>query len=428
MKDKKRILKQFHYWESDTFAQYLHNMSAKGWHFKGWKLGLIFEKGEPGDIDYAVEVFPKGSEMDTKPEPETEEYADYCEAAGWKLIDSRRKFCVFKKVRAGAVPIVTPGERLSNIRTAGLEQWLLNTIGIVMVTGMFLFEFLTQNFAQWIFFDLMMLILVAGMLDCIVKLIEGTAMFFSWHSKKKELQEGRIPFYGGKGQAVIRYLRNYLWFVEIGAYLLFSSKKGSEEIVVPLIVIIFFMLLFASALEMWRPSRENNWAVQIIASFGLVIVLVPILVAIVLSSEDEKTVLPKESIPLTQADYKEIPGQIIRTDKGDMSGMLGSMMYFEVEYGEKTGLEGEEKNVDTLWYFVYETRYSWILDKIWEQYVENAYEPQDCTADWEALDAFVGGSLGRLYTVRYRDRLLYMYSDEPLDKAQIQVVKNKLQL
>ena len=108
--------------------------------------------------------------------------------------------------------------------------------------------------------------------------------------------------------------------------------------------------------------------------------------------------------------------------------MLGSMMYFEVEYGEKTGLEGEEKNVDTLWYFVYETRYSWILDKIWEQYVENAYEPQDCTADWEALDAFVGGSLGRLYTVRYRDRLLYMYSDEPLDKAQIQVVKNKLQL
>ena len=66
-------------------------MSLDGWHFQKWQMGLVFEKGEPADITYCVEVFPKGSEMDLKPEEQAEEYADYCSVAGWELIDGQRK-------------------------------------------------------------------------------------------------------------------------------------------------------------------------------------------------------------------------------------------------------------------------------------------------------------------------------------------------
>ncbi|MBM6854546.1 DUF2812 domain-containing protein [Mediterraneibacter glycyrrhizinilyticus] len=87
MKEKKkrtrRVFKDFGYLECDAFAEYLHGMSMKGWHFREWRLGLVFEKGEPEDVCYCVEVFPKGSEMDTKPEEPAEEYAEYCQAAGW---------------------------------------------------------------------------------------------------------------------------------------------------------------------------------------------------------------------------------------------------------------------------------------------------------------------------------------------------------
>ena len=80
MKEKKkrtrRVFKDFGYLECDAFAEYLHGMSMKGWHFREWRLGLVFEKGEPEDVCYCVEVFPKGSEMDTKPEEPAEEYAD----------------------------------------------------------------------------------------------------------------------------------------------------------------------------------------------------------------------------------------------------------------------------------------------------------------------------------------------------------------
>ena len=66
MKTKKRVLQRFEYRECDEFAAYLHEQSLAGWHFKGWHLGLIFEKGEPEDIYYQVEVFPKRPRYETR--------------------------------------------------------------------------------------------------------------------------------------------------------------------------------------------------------------------------------------------------------------------------------------------------------------------------------------------------------------------------
>ena len=101
MKTRKREFPKFRYRECDAFAEYLQERSMKGWHFKEWKFGLVFEKGEPEDIVYDVEVLPKGSEMSLRPEMETEEYAEYCKAAGWKMIDAQRRFCIFRKVLYG---------------------------------------------------------------------------------------------------------------------------------------------------------------------------------------------------------------------------------------------------------------------------------------------------------------------------------------
>ena len=82
-RNTKTVLKGFDYMHCDDFAKYLSNMAAKGWHFKEWGVGLKFEKGEPKQAVYAVEVFTKASENDMRPEPNTQEFAAYCEAAGW---------------------------------------------------------------------------------------------------------------------------------------------------------------------------------------------------------------------------------------------------------------------------------------------------------------------------------------------------------
>lgn len=113
-KTKKTTFKVFDYMHCDDFAKYLERMAAKGWHFKEWGAGLKFEKGEPEQVTYAVEVFNKAKETDLRPEPNTKEFAEYCEAAGWKLVDAKQKFCIFKKVDENAVDILTPEERVEN--------------------------------------------------------------------------------------------------------------------------------------------------------------------------------------------------------------------------------------------------------------------------------------------------------------------------
>ena len=66
---------------------------------------MVFDKEEPQKLEYAVEVFSEGNENDTKPEPETEEFAGTVEA-GWELVSSRKKLCIFRKLSQDAAPII----------------------------------------------------------------------------------------------------------------------------------------------------------------------------------------------------------------------------------------------------------------------------------------------------------------------------------
>ena len=137
---RKTVRKNFRYIECDAFAEYLRDMSLQGWHFCGWTSGLVFEKGEPEDVCYCVEVFPKGSEMDTAPEPDAMDYAEYCRAAGWELIDGQRSFCIFRRIDEDAVPIVTEEERLENIFRAERKALLSELTSR---------SFLTQDFCSF---------------------------------------------------------------------------------------------------------------------------------------------------------------------------------------------------------------------------------------------------------------------------------------
>src|SRR5699024_10972740 len=188
--------KYYRYIESDAFAQYLHEMSLKGWHLKEWKFWLEFEKGECQDIEYVVEVFPKGSEMDVKPGMNAEEYAEYCRAAGWELVDGRRRFCIFREISEDATPIVTEEERFSNICRAAGRWWLIRllTTGVVYATsavGITWSDFVIMLFSNAILVVLLMLagLAVYEILQCIRLTV--------WQVKgRRKIRRGERPFYG----------------------------------------------------------------------------------------------------------------------------------------------------------------------------------------------------------------------------------------
>ena len=99
--------------------------------------------------------------------------------------------------------------------------------------------------------------------------------------------------------------------------------------------------------------------------------------------------------------------------------MLGSKEHYWVF--------GEEESIS---YEIYRSRYSWILNRIWEDELEKKQNENktDCTTDWEADIAF-RNKTGDYY-VRYENAILIFYEDREnvLVPEQIAVIRDKLKL
>lgn len=435
MKEKKRVFRSFRYRECDAFADYLNEQARQGWYFKEWRLGLVFEKGTPKDMIYAVEVFPDGAEMDTKPEPETEEYADYCDAAGWKLIDSKRRFCIFLKEKPDACPIVTPEERFQNIKKAEFKRWFHSSAGVILITALDWIQFWTLNFERWILNDLMMLCLLMVSLVFLAAVLE-LAVILVWAGKTKRLfSKGIVPVYGGrtKGHPGWKAVWGAVYYAVM---CIFAYFKGMTFVCVWLTMFAGGLLLICIIIEMIRPSRADNWLIQFGAEGGLVFLVILISGSLVFG-KDTETIgnVSLEEFPLSRTDYREAEGEPVFADMGRLDGVFGTEEYYMIEYssGEDAKHDsGEivsdgEEDTDSLMYDIYRTQSPWILRKLWQSETKSLSGYQADSDPWDAA-AVYRDSAGS-YWVLYPDTMLILYdSISGLDEVQIQIVREKLGL
>lgn len=420
---KKRILGRFFcYRDCDAFAGFLHEQSLHGWHFKEFRFGLVFEQGEPADIYYTVEVFPKGTEMDTRPEKDTEEYAEYCEAAGWKLLDSSRKFCVFRRTREDAVPIVEPEERFENIRKAEWLLWLSSAIPVFLLSGIQWGQLLTWNFKNWIFHDLMPLLLLFMTSACIERLIEGISLAYWSLTKKRMLKSGNIPVYGWKRRWITKSILFIIYFLPL-FFLVFYLKRNFVPYLLPAVISLILLLLVTIWIAFRRPARNDNYILQTTAGIGIFFCICITMIASVLCDPDpEYTPKDAQEFPLIQADYRQMNGEITMVNADHMENVLGSKSYFLVVYTQK----GSES--DSLSYTIYQSSHPWILDRLWADELPDQEAHQENRAGiWEAVLAVSYRYGNGIYheLVRYPDRILVLRSDKKLDEHQIKSICEK---
>ena len=406
----KTVRKGFDYRQCDDFAAYLNHMARLGWHFRQWRAGLVFEQGEPEDAFYCVEVFSGGSEYDTRPEPKTQEFAEYCEAAGWELIDARRKFCVFKRVREDAVPIMTDGERLESIFRATRGEIWSPVFTAAVFTAMRFGDY-AMAFERYIFSDMFLtftavwvLFLIMGLLRC--------GLFYVWKFRcKKRLEEGKRLFFGKGRQTFAAGWYSHLSSFALAALMVILMLLGEVWMVVIYAVFAGVLILGAALIAKFRPDALSNQIIQIIGSAVLILlILSAAMFAAFREKDSEKNGLEP---PLTYADMGiELELEDIRySDEQD--GLLGNWRYVNLDYG-----------TDYLFYDVYETEHHWILEKIWEKETSGKANEtrEDCTALWGAREAFRNGA-GE-YLVRC-DKAIWILSlslEEPLTQGQIDAV------
>lgn len=387
MKQKRKtVLKVFDYLHCDDFASYLMDMARKGWHFKEWSAGLVFEQGLPEDAVYAVEVFIDGSEYDTRPGVHTQEFAAYCEAAGWQLIDAKRKFCIFKKMNPNAVDILTPEERLQNISKEEKKKVWYQLILCTWFMVLQLLQFTGSGFVTRIFSNPMLLITVLTVFLWLGSLIH-CIQFYLWKSASQRKIRMKEPIVFGKSITFFFLFYNwYLWIclAVLSLFILLSLSAGQYTPLITFSVVFFPTLVLGYCIAKFRPDTETNQAIQIV----IMIVVIVLLVAVIFT--DDTQPVPYDRIPLL---YEQIGGNAGALEDSFVDGsqsIFGS--------GLRCWLYYEDAHIS---YSVYQSEHPWILKRIWNDELERKYnhEAIDVSALWDAEIA-LQNSLGE-YLIRY---------------------------
>ena len=281
MRKRKRVFAFYRYTECDCMAAYLEGMARKGWHFSGWRLGMIFEKGEPENTEYAVEVFQKGSEEDRRPEADAEEYGEYCEAAGWKLVDSRKKFCVFRKIREDAVPIVTEEERFENIRKAEFVYRLQRLLPFGLMAGMDWWGFFTVSAENWLFSNLMLTELLLITLLILLEVVKMAGLAVWSVQKKREWRAGSVPFYGSRNGIVCRWqrVRAAVYGAPFAILTVIVGMQGEFAVMVTFLAVLILVLALEAGIEFLRPERGTRWLLFL---WGIIVVFIGFMIAVLI--------------------------------------------------------------------------------------------------------------------------------------------------
>lgn len=394
-RNRKTVLKGFNYLQCDDFAAYLTDMAAKGWHFKEWKAGLVFEKGEPEKTQYAVEVFIDGSEYDTRPDVHTQAFAEYCEAAGWKLMDAKRKFVIFKKIRADAVEILTPQERLANIAKEERKDVLYRLILAYTWVLLILTRFFGPMFVHTIYSNQTLLLCAVWLALALSATIRFFHFLFWKRSWAKKAENGE-DLYFGKAKKPFTFASGWHTQLSTGVILVFvaglflTCQFATLFLALGLAVVIVTM---AFVIARFRPDAETNQIIQIVVAVLLMIAI--LIVPITIFASDETADAETAQIPLY---YDDIDGEVGRLEKADFhqrSSIFGSAMSCWLEYEE-----------DSVTYYVYKSNHPWVIEKIWqEQVMDNPHlTEEDVTDLWNAELAYQTGNYR--YSVKYPNAVI----------------------
>lgn len=419
---KKRVFRKFSYIECDDFAAFLNKKAKEGWHFKGWKLGLIFEQGEPENAEYVVDVFTNGSNMDTKPEANTKEFAEYCEAAGWKFIDSNQKFCVFKKIDENAEDIVTTEERFKNAGREELKNALVSFVGQFIIALMYVPRFIFEDFYYQIFNNVILFIIIGFLFSVFYRFGYFIKVAIWYFQTNKVLYCEKLYLGIGEEKQRKRYWRNVgfivLWeAVLIVALAMAVELRSAFYVLASLMLLVICMYL----IEYLRPSRSEH----VLSIIG-VSIMVPVILVCMLFGEDfeEKTYTDKNLVPFVQEDYKEMDYKFENVEYNIVSNVFGQYKDYNVTYNKVNENTNEEER-EHIQYLIMESDYKWVIDHCWKTLTKDFDGYKDCAGKWGAIHAFREGEWIEFDYVRYDNQIFMLKFEDELTQEQIDIIRKK---
>ena len=174
----------------------------------------------------------------------------------------------------------------------------------------------------------------------------------------------------------------------------------------------------------YRPSRRENWVLQIVAGLGIGIILFGGWSASLIggSMDREEMLSAAQKLPLVLTDYSRTDEEITFSYYKERSSILGTMLSGTIEYGyppEEGGTVGEEQ--ERLSYTVYRSDVPWLLEQVWREEIKSGnYQEYDWMTKaevgyerWGAKEVMRRNWEDNSLYVRYENAILTLYTTKP---------------
>ena len=147
MKDTKRCLCLFSYYDQQAIRERLENMAKNGWMLeKPGSFLWTYKRCAPQKLRFCVTCFPGASDFDPGPTDGELTRIDYCREDGWELAARWGVMQIFCSENPDAVPIETePVTQVENIRRS-MRKSVLFPQAVICVTLLWNLFF---RFSQW---------------------------------------------------------------------------------------------------------------------------------------------------------------------------------------------------------------------------------------------------------------------------------------
>lgn len=148
MKDKKRTLEIFSFYDRSGLEKRLTRMAEKGWLLESIGPSLwTYRRIEPKKLAFCVCWFPAASAFDPGPSEEQQTFYDFCEHTGWVLAGAYGQMQVFYSEAPDPVPIETdPVVEVDAIHRAAKRTTLPSHLVLLAVAllsgGLFVYRLL----------------------------------------------------------------------------------------------------------------------------------------------------------------------------------------------------------------------------------------------------------------------------------------------
>lgn len=190
MRDVKRRMENYSFYDRSGIAAHLEAMAAKGWQLEHMtNLIWIYRRSAPQRLRYAVTYYPGGSAYDPEPNPALAEFYELCEHEGWERVAGFAEMNIFVNRRENPTPLETdPAVELGVIERSVRRRLTRPYWIMLVVTALFAFLGLGNLFVDPVYALSGLYSVPAGLClaFCAAALAVELVGYYRWRSRARE--------------------------------------------------------------------------------------------------------------------------------------------------------------------------------------------------------------------------------------------------